>query len=299
MKTLLIVNPTAGQGRPQELLAEADAFTREFVSEIIVTQSSGHAEAAARRAAENRSAECVLVAGGDGTVNEVLNGLLAGRSDDGATLPMGIIPLGTQNVLAHELGVPRGGFAEIAEMVRKGHTRDIDVGEAQGRYFALMAGFGFDAAVVGEIVQPMKELMGPAAYVFGTLGALAKYRSTSIKLTLDSEEIRTEAFLVVVANSALYAYRQIRLAPFAVVDDGWLDICVFERAPTDRVGFLTQIMAALAGRHLKDPRVRYYRARRIQIESDPPIQGQLDGDMYHYTPMTITLEPRALRVLTP
>lgn len=120
-------------------------------------------------------------------------------------------------------------------MLRAGRTRLIDVGLAGKRPFALMAGFGFDAQVVREVLHPVKELFGPAAYAFATVGALARCRSSFVTLTLDGEEVRSEAYLVVVANAASYAYHQIKLAPFAALDDGWLDICVFERAPTDRL----------------------------------------------------------------
>ena len=170
-----------------------------------------------------------------------------------------------------------------------GRTRRIDVGLAGGRHFVLMAGFGFDAQVVGEVLRPVKALLGPAAYAFAAAGALAKYRSTHIRLRLDGEEVRSEAFLVVVANAASYAYRQIKLAPFAALDDGLLDVCVFERARGDRVGFASQMMAVLARRHLRDPRVRYYRGKHLVLESEPPIQGQMDGDTFGGTPIEISL----------
>ena len=299
MNSLLIVNPTAGQGRPQEALDGLRAALAPLLRDVRVTEKPGDAERFARNAAEEGRYDAVLVAGGDGTVNEVVNGLLAGRAPGGTALPLGLIPLGTQNVLAHELGLPPGGPLAAGEMIRAGRTRAIDVGVAGGRYFALMAGFGFDAQVIREVLRPVKELIGPAAYVFASLGALTKCRSTAIRLTLDGEEIRSEAYLIVVANAASYAYRQIKLAPFAALDDGWLDVCVFERARTDRVGFAGQMMAVLARRHLRDPRVRYYRAKRIGLASDPPIQGQLDGETFGGTPLEITLLPRVLPIFVP
>ncbi len=299
MNSLLIVNPTAGQGRPQETLDALQAALAPLLGGIVVTQEAGDAERAARAASEEGRYSAVLAAGGDGTINETINGLMAGRAAGGGLLPLGLIPIGTQNVLAHELGLPSSDLAATAALLRAGRIRAIDVGLAGTRHFVLMAGFGFDALVVREVLRPMKDLIGPAAYAFATVGALAKCRSTAIRLTLDGEEIRSEAYLIVVANAASYAYRQIKLAPFAALDDGWLDICVFERAPTDRVGFATQMMAVLARRHLRDPRVRYYRAKRIVLASDPPIQGQLDGDTFGQTPLEISVLPRALPVFVP
>lgn len=297
MNALLIFNPVAGSGRPAEELARIEAALGPLVSQRITTQGPGDAEAAARAAVGVFDA--VLAAGGDGTINEVVNGLLAANPADGPSLALGLVPLGTQNVFAHELGLPRGNLDAVAALLRVGKTRAIDIGQAGTRRFALMAGFGFDAAVVAEVAKPVKELIGPAAYAFATLGALAKYRSTSLRLTLDGEEVLTEAFVVVVANAASYAYRQIKMAPFASLDDGWLDVCVFERPLLDKFGFATQILALLARRHLRDPRVRYYRARRIRIESDPPIMGQLDGDTFAPTPLDIEILPRALTVFVP
>ena len=296
MKSLLIVNPAAGQGRPSESLDALHSALDALVGGVVITQKPGDAEAAAREAGDGRMYDAVLVAGGDGTVNEVVNGLLS----SGSALPLGLIPLGTQNVLAHELGLPSAAsLTDTAAMLRRGKMRAIDIGRAGDRYFALMAGFGFDAQVVREVLRPVKDLLGPAAYAFATLGALARCHSSSLTLTLDDEEIRSEAYLVVIANAASYAYGQIKLAPFAALDDGWLDVCVFEKAPSRRFGFAGQLMAVLARRHLRDPRVRYYRARRIKIDSDPPIQGQLDGETHGSSPLEITLLPQALSLFVP
>ena len=298
MNSLLIVNPAAGQGKPQGTLDQIQAALGPLLGSVYCTQKAGDAEAAARSAAAN-GFDAVLVAGGDGTVNEVVNGLLTAPNYP-KPLPMGLVPLGTQNMLAHELGLPAADdFQALAAVLRAGKTRTLDVGLAGNRCFVLMAGFGFDAAVVREVLGPVKDLIGPAAYAFATLGALAKYRSTAISLTLDGEQIQSEAFLVVVANAASYAYRQIKLAPFAAPDDGWLDICVFERPPTNRIGFAGQMMAVLAHRHLRDPSVRYYRARTIALTSNPPIQGQLDGETFGETPIVITIVPRILPVYVP
>ena len=295
---LLIVNPAAGQSRLRGPLPALEQALAPLVRHVCVTQRPGEAKNAAQRATAN-GFDAVLVAGGDGTVNEAVSGLLAAG---GPPLPLGIIPLGTQNVLAQELGLPISDLAATRQVIDTGRTRLIDVGRISGpsetpRVFLLMAGFGFDAAVVGDTRRPVKDLLGPAAYALATVGTLAKYQSTQITLTLDGQEVRTRAYLVVIANAASYAYRQIKMASHAALDDGWLDVCVFERAPLDRVGFASQLLSVLARRHLRDPRVRYYRAKTILLVSDPPVSGQLDGDGIGETPVAITLLPRALPVL--
>jgi len=306
MNSLLIVNPAAGQGKPREALDSLQSVLGPVLGQIVETQKTGDAEEAARAAAE-QGFDAVLVAGGDGTVNEVINGLMTAPNVS-RPLPLGLVPLGTQNVLASELGLSASeNLHAVAALLRAGKMRRLDLGLAGTRYFVLMAGFGFDAVVVREVLGCVKDWIGPAAYAFATLGALAKYRSTAITLTLDGEVIRSDAFLVVVANAASYAYRQIKLAPFAAPDDGWLDICVFERPKMDsrlnrgldRVGFASQMVSVLARRHLRDPSVRYYRARTIGLSSDPPVSGQLDGETFGETPVTIRIVPHALSVFVP
>ena len=295
MKPLLIVNPVAGQGKPEQSLDAVVAAFRPLDPEVFLTGKAGDAEEAAARAARSGDFDSIIVAGGDGTVNEVVNGFLAASGD----LSLAIVPTGTQNVLAYELGLANIPLDRLCSLMASGKSRSIDVGKLDGRYFTLMAGFGFDAVVVRDVQRQIKDLIGPAAYALSTLAALTKYRSTSMRLTLDGETFTTEAFLLIVANSASYAYHHVKLAPFASLDDGWLDICVFERPPTDRFGFAAQVVALFTSRHLRDPRVRYYRARSIKIDSVPSAAVQLDGDIFGSTPVSIEVVPRALSVFAP
>jgi len=295
MRSLLIVNPVAGQGKPEQSL---EAISEAFASlnpEIFVTGKSGDAEEAAAAAARSGDFHSVIVAGGDGTVNEAVNGILGASGD----VSLAIVPIGTQNVLAYELGISKLTLDQLCSLVAARKTRCIDVGKLDNRYFTLMAGCGFDAVVVRDVYRPIKDLIGPAAYALSTLAALTNYRSTTMRLTLDGETFTTESFLLIVANSASYAYHHVKLAPFASLDDGWLDICLFERPPTDRFGFAAQVVALFTSRHLRDPRVRYYRARSIKIDSVPPAAVQLDGDIFTATPISIDVVPRALSVYAP
>jgi diacylglycerol kinase family enzyme len=116
---------------------------------------------------------------------------------------------------------------------------------------------------------------------------------------MDDQRLVLDAFLVIVANVASYGSGDVKVAPYALFDDGWLDVCVFERPPSHTVGFIAQLMMILARRHLRDPRVRYFRARRVRIESDPPISAQFDGDLAGQTPVQIEVLPKALSVFAP
>lgn len=299
MQSLVIVNPAAGQHKPEELRQTLKRAFRGTGSTVVQTERAGHAEEIAREAAGSGKYDAICVCGGDGTINEVANGILS--APEQAIKPkVGLLPLGTCNVLANALRIPCSNrLKEACEVIRSAKTRPIDIGRAQGRYFLLMAGFGFDADAVRMVAEPVKSLVGAPAYIMSGLAALAQCKASRLHLTLDDDELTVDAFLVVVANVSSYAFEQFKVAPFASLDDGWLDICIFERPPMDRVGFAAQIALLLARRHLDDPRVRYYRARRVRIESDPPIAGQLDGDLFGKTPVEIEVAPKALEIFVP
>jgi YegS/Rv2252/BmrU family lipid kinase len=292
MKSLLIVNLQAGHRKTDDLWRRLKRTLGRQGTKIVATEHAGHAEQLAREAAESGAYDAILIGGGDGTINEVTNGIMA-ASGSAPRPNVGIVPLGTCNVLATELGIPADPD-EAAEVIKAGKTRAIDIGRVGDHCFLLMAGFGFDADAVRGVALPVKSLVGASAYIVSGLAALAQSKASRIKLTLDEEKLICDAFMVVVANVSSYAFEQFKIAPFAALDDGWLDICVFERPPSDRVGFVAQIVMLIARRHLHDPRVRYYRARRILLESDPPIAGQLDGDSYGETPVEIAVVPKAL-----
>jgi YegS/Rv2252/BmrU family lipid kinase len=209
--------------------------------------------------------------------------------------PLAILPVGSVNVLARELGLPRS-LAAAARVAAAGELRAIDLGVANGRPFALMAGVGFDAAVVHSLAPQIKNLIGSFAYVARGLALLARYRPSRFRITADGETIETEAWLAVVANTPRYTYRW-RLAPEAAMDDGWLDLCLFQSSsPREMAG---QVAAALRNRHTKHPGVRHLQARRFRFECEPAVCVQLDGDPEGLTPLEIRVAPRALRVVVP
>ena len=267
MKALLIINPVAGQGRPQESLAAVGGALAPLVAETLITQGRGDAEEAAHRAARDREFDAVLVAGGDGTVNEAVNGLLAGSAAGAPPLPLGLVPLGTQNVLAHELSLPRDDLDALARVLRAGRTRAVDV-EAGGAAFLFPDGRLRLRRRRGARCRPTDEGTDRPGGLRAGDDERAGGLSQHVGPTLPGRRNDlAEAYLIVVANASSYAFRHVKMAPFAAIDDGWLDVCVFERAPLDKVGFVTQIMAMLARRHLRDPRVRYYRAPAASASS--------------------------------
>jgi len=240
-------------------------------------------------AGESPNTARVVAAGGDGTIHAVLPAL------QGSEFPLAILPVGSVNVLARELKIPLK-FEEACDVVAAGERRRIDLGLANGRPFALMAGVGFDAQVVSAVAPQVKDSIGSFAYVAKGLEVLARYPASTFHVRTESEEWECRAWLAVISNAAHYTYRW-RLSPDASIDDGWLDVCLFETDSSARTA--QQVVAALQGRHTGRPGVRHFRTRFIGLASSPSVAYQLDGDPTGATPVEIRLEPRSLEVLVP
>jgi len=291
-RTLLIVNPISGHGRGKRAItAVSNELGGSGPVDIVVTAGAGDAERAAASAVE-AGYQRVVAAGGDGTVNEVVNGLA------GSDTEMGIIPVGTANVLARELRLPVRDVRAAAAVVKAGVARRIDLGRAGSRYFAAMAGFGLDASVVRRIHPRVKGLIGVAAYGFAIAGALVKEKPARFTLDLDGERVETEAFIVIVANSARYAYG-IEVAPHASLDDGKLDVIIFQTDRPKKLALLHQAYRVLAGSHMRDPNIRYLNARHVKVDAEPRVLAQFDGDLAGATPMEIEIAPKSLIVIAP
>jgi YegS/Rv2252/BmrU family lipid kinase len=265
---------------------------------VSYTAGAGDAERMALEATICGEYSSIIAAGGDGTVNEVVNGILRapGKSRKPA---IGIVPLGTSNILATELGIPSNSLLEAIEIIELGNQRKVDIGTANGRCFTMMASFGVDAEAVKRMQPNVKDLVGAPAYIISAVAALAQYRASALDITIDDVQISSEAFVVVVANTSSYGFEQVKIAPFAAIDDGWLDICIFEKPPNDKIGFIGQLLLLMARRHLGDPRVRYYRGKKVTIVGNPPMLGQIDGDLWRETPASIGILPRALSFYVP
>jgi len=295
MNAVLVANPFARGLRRGGAVAQIEARLRAAGLrrlQCIVEPEPRRAAERLHHALREESPEetRVIVAGGDGTIRAALPAF-AERG-----FPMAILPVGTLNVMAWELGVPRRLEEALAVAVR-GRPRGVDICSANGQLFADMAGVGYDAAIVHSIVPAVgKTRLGYFGYIARALGLLARYRPSRFRIITESATLETEAWVGVVANTAHYAYHW-QVSPRAVVDDGWLDLCLFQSASVTQTA--GQVAALLANRHASYPGVLHVRARRFRIETDPPAHLQLDGDPVAQTPVDITMIPRALTVLVP
>ena len=279
-QVIVIFNPVAGRRRAHLLWRVLDVLSENGVRlDLIETHRPGHAIELAREAARS-GAGLVVAAGGDGTIAEVANGLM------GTDARLGVIPLGTANVLAQELGLP---FAprSVAAALAFGRIRRLWPGFARGpsgdRLFVQMLGAGLDAQVVHRISGPLKRSLGRGAYVVQTLRELARYRFTPLDLCIDG--IDSHAASVIVSKGRLYA-GHYTLAPDARSDQPGFTVAVF---PHGGVFPALAYGAALPLNLLPHaPGLRLIQASRIEITCRRCIPAQADGDAAGTTPLAIT-----------
>lgn len=289
-RAVVIFNPTAGHRRQARLrLALARLAAAGLVPEVLETTHPGHATPLARAAAGR--APLVVAAGGDGTIAEVAAGLA------GTAARLGVLPLGTANVLAAELGIPPA-MAAAAEALATGDVLAIHPGLARfadggERLFVQMLGAGFDAAVVAALDLGLKRRIGRGAYVLQTLRELPRYRFPAIRVAFEDEVVMAGS--VIVSKGRLYAGRNL-LAPAAEMSAPGFQVALFRpRGP-----FATALYGATLPFDLLPhmPGVRLRRALRLRIEG-AGVAVQMDGDACGALPVDIAPAPAALRIMVP
>jgi YegS/Rv2252/BmrU family lipid kinase len=291
----IIHNPAAGPTQAERLRrrVEAALAARRVCYEYARTEAPGHARELAAAALAGGFAR-VLVAGGDGTVLEAVSSLV------GSDSALALLPVGTGNQLAANLGVPRGLGAAL-DVALAGSVRQIDVGMVDGQPFTIIAGAGFDAEVVRPRSETKKRL-GYLAYVHAATAAAFVPRPSNLRITVDGEEHTVRGIGVEVANmpglTAPVLRRPVDLVPDGRPDDGLLDVCVLAVETT--FDFLSAMSSIIARRYGRNPRLRYFRGREIVVEADPPLPVQIDGErLERTTPFAAYVRPRALNVVVP
>ena len=289
MRAALVYNPGAGRGSAREgaVTRMIQALgARGVTATALATAGPGDASHLARAAALE-GVEVVVACGGDGTVNEVLQGVV------GTSACLGVWPAGTANLLALELGVPRR-LDDIADVLAAGDVRRVSVGRAGTRYFIVMAGIGLDAAVVRRVSPAVKRLLGEGAYWLAALRQLAAWPPPRFLVEADG---RTEpATLAVVANAAAYG-GGLRFTPRARMDDALLDVCLLDS--TDRLRLVRCVVAAFRGAHLGLPGVTSLQARSVRAHGAREAEVQVDGELAGRLPMNFECIPAAVSVLAP
>ncbi len=288
-RVLVLHNPMAGRGG-EERLARALAAMRGAGAEVDVHRTE-RAGDAARRAHECAGYDVVVASGGDGTVNEVVNGLCART---GPTPALAVLPLGTANVLARELGYPRDA-EENGRLVASGSIQPIHVAECNGRKFTLMAGAGFDGGVVERTDLWLKRRAGRLAYAVQVVRELMSYDPAPCLVTVDGGE-PMEAWSVVVAKGSRYGGRFV-LARDADVRSPELHACLFQRR--GRLAVLGYIAALAVGQVHRMPGYRVVKGARVTVTGRGSDPAQLDGDKGVRLPLDVRAVDRPIDVVCP
>ena len=283
--TAVIMNPAARGARAQRFHAEVASLTKGAA--LYSTSRGGEAESLARTAAAE-GFERVVAAGGDGTINEVVNGLA------GSKAALGLLPLGTMNVFANELGLPAGDLGRCWQIIQNEKPRFVDLPSANGKHFVQMAGVGFDAQVVQETSRAFKRSFGPLSYLISAAQIAAR---PSPKLRIESDDAVTEeGSFVLVGNGRLYG------GPFpffkqAVIDDGLFDVLVFKRL--NYIEIVRYMQDVIFSSQITAPEVEYFQTKSLRVTSDLTVPVEIDGELIGNCPVEFKIQRRGLRVLAP
>jgi diacylglycerol kinase (ATP) len=297
-KPLIILNPAARSEKAGRLSDRLRALCGD--AEIRQSAHPGDAEQIAREGVSG-GFTTIVAAGGDGTVNEVVNGLMA---SGGGGIALGILPVGTMNVFAMELGIPTQSLEKAWEVILSGVTRRIDLPYADSygsadspggrRRFVQLAGVGLDAEVVRRTSRESKKALGPLSYLL-SLAQVAGAKSPLVRLR-DAGGREREASFLLIGNGRYYG------GPFKMFrqgspSDGLIDVLIFRnQSPWD---LLRYMHAILIGQHAGLQDVEYFQTTTLEVDSGEPVPYELDGEMAGYLPLTFGLEHEALSVLAP
>ena len=291
-KICVILNPSAGSVTDLDRLMVQIAQLPDV--EICTTTKPGSAARYARTAIKKGS-DLIVAAGGDGTLNEVINGV----GEDLGAARVGLLPLGTGNDFARTIGVPTDLEAAM-EVIRAGETRAIDlvrVTSDEVRYFVNVSAGGFSGLVDEKLTPEMKKTWGPLAYLRSAAAALPELRAYRTTLAFDNtDSLMLDLYNVVVANGRYVASGTL-IAPEASVDDGMLDIILIQKRSAPELALLAAQVAL--GTHLSSEAIVFRRAAKLTVNSKPGMWFNVDGELVGNEPARFEILPRALRFVVP
>jgi diacylglycerol kinase (ATP) len=290
MRTRIILNPNAGSAEEAEALREKLGHLPEV--EVCRTEREGDAERLAREALQ-AGFGLIVAAGGDGTLNEVVNGL----AEDFGRARLGLLPLGTGNDFARSIDVPADLDAALA-ILAAGRTRTVDVGRAtlgeRCRYFLNMAVGGF-SPVVSEKADEAKDRWGPLAYLRGAIEALPELQGFKTTILVNhSERLELETYNLVISNGRFVA-AGIPVAPQSKLDDGLFDLMIAPATTIPQLAIL--VPQVLLGTHVESDLLLFRKVTHVEICSDPLMTFNVDGEIVGDEPAVFEVLPRALKVV--
>ena len=289
-KIHIVINPASGNNEPI-LNTINDVFKEHDVHwDVSITHDDGDGAKQATEAVEN-GCDLVMAYGGDGTVLDVATGLI------GSDVPLGILPGGTANAMADEMGVPNNlAKALNLPFSEKARIRQVDIGQAEDKYFLLRVGTGMVATFSAGVSRELKDSFGIAAYLIGGIRAISNPQFVTYNLTIDGETISTEGTACLITNGNSLGALGLKLSPKVKIDDGLLDIFIINNDVQSILGALSHI-AQIENSAID---LQHWQGKSIRIETEPPQEIYGDGETIAFTntPCDISLKPNALHILT-
>ncbi|MEO6847977.1 MAG: diacylglycerol kinase family protein [Chthoniobacterales bacterium] len=284
-KITIILNPAAKGDRARFLKEKIEALSLRAI--VRLTTGPGDACEMARHAVAE-GAQMIVAAGGDGTINEVVNGI--GNAD----VCLGILPIGTMNVFAMELGIPVHDLKKAWDIIENGHLREIDLAKANDHYFVQLAGVGLDAQVVSETDLKVKKALGPLSYILSLAHVVARTPPVLCGETAEGRSF-TGSFIMV-GNGRFYG------GPFTMFKeaspyDGLLDVVVFRKQ--SHWDIIRYMQAVFFKSHDELPDVDCFQASSLHIRSETDVPFELDGELAGTLPVHFHFAERRLKVMVP
>jgi diacylglycerol kinase (ATP) len=294
MRMKLIINPLAGGKKMDAYLPIIKKIlgTGNLLSIAVTKEKNGAFQEAQKVSQEGY--DLVVVCGGDGTFNEVINGVVSSHN----SIPVGFVPCGTSNIYALSAGIPLDPI-RACEIVLKRYVRKIDLGKVgtgdSARYFVSMAGIGYDASVIHSLNPNLvRTLGGIAAHLVAGVRELINYRGTELSIRLNGSSCR--GFEAIISNGSFYGMSSL-IAPEADMADGYLDLILFKNGK--RRDILRYVLGILRERHLYFKDVEYVRAKKIEIDAPDEVWIQVDGEIMGTLPQEFEVYPQAIQVVLP
>ncbi len=287
-RILIIHNPYAGGRDREKFMAIFDGLRNNQISiELIMTEYAGHGTELAKQYCTKKDIDMIVAAGGDGTINEVINGLY------GSDMPLGIIPTGTVNVLAKEIGL-KNTSTHIIDTIVRGNCQKIYIAKINERYFALMASVGLDALSVKNVNLTLKKYLGEFAYFISFVKQLIISKNTEYKVTIDGND--HICFGAIVSNGKYYAGKYI-CAPGSDIKDDKLYVVLMKNK--GRFNLLRYFVSIITNRVATLDDIELYPAKSISISCAEAAPIQVDGDDFGDLPVQISISTKTISLVSP
>ena len=287
-----IINPKSGASSGERMVGQFKDYLCDNGFDVRVTFSTSiaHVNELATKAAVDYQCRMVVVAGGDGTVRQAVQGL------EGSDKPLLIIPCGTENLLANELGFDVR-TKTIIKAFKGNCIKSLDMGNANGRYFTCLVGFGFDGDVIGRVNENRAGHINHLDYFWPIWRTFWEYKFAEFKVVIDDQQVFEGTGLLFVGNTSRYAVG-IEILQHADFGDGLLDVCIYKCQ--SRISLVKYSLMTILKLHADRKGIIYRQGKKIQVSSTAPnIKTQIDGDPGPALPINIEIIPQAVKVLVP